>query len=311
MTAASIILERQQRATTRNRNIRVVLWLVLGANWLVAGAKLAMGLISGSTAMTSDGLPSLIDGGSNVIGLVAMHYASLPPDADHPYGHQKFEALASLAIGAMVGVGVVELGRLALNAIVNDVRPEVSVVSFLIMLGTLVFNLIITKTEHAWGKKLGSSILLADAKHTLSDVFVTLGVIASLGFSYAGIGRADGVAALAILGFVAWTGWTIIRGAVGTLAHTARIDSDRIRERCLALADVADVRDVRSRGMEGQVYVDLKIEVDPSLSIHRAHVVSDAVEELIVKEFPDVIDVVVHVEPQTARKPPQPLAHST
>jgi cation diffusion facilitator family transporter len=104
---------RQERAAERNRAIRIVLWAVLAANWVVAGAKLALGLVIDSTAMTADGLHSFIDGGSNVIGLVAMHFASQPADREHPYGHQKFEALAALAIGVMIGMAVLELGRMA------------------------------------------------------------------------------------------------------------------------------------------------------------------------------------------------------
>ena len=86
--------------TERARRIRRVLWGILAANWVVAGAKLALGLASGSAALTADGLHSFVDGGSNVVGLVAMRIAALPPDANHPYGHEKFEALASLGIGA-------------------------------------------------------------------------------------------------------------------------------------------------------------------------------------------------------------------
>lgn len=289
---------RQERAFERNRAVRRVLWAILGANWLVAGAKLVFGLAIGSTAMTADGLHSFIDGGSNVIGLVAMHFASQPADREHPYGHQKFEALAALAIGVMIGVGVLELGRMAWNAIVHASHPTVGPQAFVVMIATLGTNLVVTRVERSWGEKLGSALLLADAKHTLSDVFVTLAVLASLGLSSLGVARADGVVALGVLVFVAWTGWTIIRQAVGILADSARIDPQRVREVCERLPEVLAVHDVRSRGMEGSVYVDLKIDVDPSSSAERAHQVSDAVEDALVHAFPEIVDVVVHVEPR-------------
>jgi cation diffusion facilitator family transporter len=289
---------RQERAAGRNRAIQIVLWAILGANWLVAGAKLVLGVVIGSTAMTADALHSFIDGGSNVIGLVAMHFASQPADSEHPYGHQKFEALAALAIGAMVGMGALELGRMAWNAIIQGVHPAVGPEAIAVMVVTLAINLTVARIERSWGEKLGSALLLADARHTLSDVFVTTAVISSLVLSWIGVGRADGVVALAVLVFVAWTGWTIIRQAVGILADSARIDPAKVTAVVQAVPKVLAVRDVRSRGMEGSVYVDLKIEVDPTLSTENAHRVSDAVEDALAKAFPEVVDVVVHVEPQ-------------
>ena len=93
-------------AADRARRIRVVLWVILLANWAVAAAKLVTGLSSGSAALTADGLHSFVDGGSNIVGLVAMWFSGQPPDAEHPYGHEKFEALASLGIGAMIGPAI-------------------------------------------------------------------------------------------------------------------------------------------------------------------------------------------------------------
>lgn len=281
----------------RNRAVRKVLWLILIANWSVAILKLVLGSLSNSAAVTADGLHSLIDGGSNVIGLVAMHFAGQPADAEHPYGHHKFEALASLAIGGMIGMGVLELGRMAFNAIINDVHPEVGPASFIAMVATLVVNVVVARTEAAQGRKLKSSLLLADASHTMSDVYVTLAVIASLGVTWAGVGRADGVVALWVLGFVAYTGWGIIRQSVGILADSARVDPTKVRALLQELPQVRGAHAIRSRGLEGSVYVDLIIYVDPLLDLQTAHEIADAVEGRIISAFPEVVDVVVHVEP--------------
>lgn len=281
----------------RNRSVRKVLWAILVANWAVAGLKLGIGLFAHSAAVTADGFHSLIDGGSNVIGLVAMHFAGQPADDEHPYGHHKFEALASLAIGVMIGMGVLELGRMAFNAIVNDVHPSVGPLSIAVMVTTLVVNLFVTRIEAAQGKKLKSALLLADASHTMSDVYVTLAVITSLVLTWLGVGRADGVVALLVLVFVAYTGWQIIRQSVGILADSARVDPAKVRELLKAVPEVRGARAIRSRGLEGSVYVDLVIHVDPTLDLLTAHHVADAVETRITGAFPEVVDVVVHVEP--------------
>lgn len=281
----------------RHASVKKVLWWILGANWLVAAAKLTLGLIAGSTAMTADGMHSFIDGASNIIGLVAMHFASQPADKEHPYGHQKFEALASLAIGVMIGMGVLELGRMAFNALIHGTHPDVGPLQIAVMVTTLVINLVVTRVESAQGRKLKSSLLLADAAHTLSDVFVTIAVIVSLGLSWFGVNRVDGIVALGVLGFVAYTGWGIVRQSVGILADSSRIEPDKVRQLLGTITEIREVREVRSRGLDGAAYVDLIIHVDPHLSVKNAHEVTDRVEAEIKLAWPEVIDVVVHVEP--------------
>jgi cation diffusion facilitator family transporter len=148
----SLIAERAEAGRRRARTVRWVLFAILVANWAVAAAKLGFGWMSQSAAVTADGLHSLLDGGSNVLGLVAMSIAARPPDAGHPYGHGKFEALASLAIGAMVGTGGLELGKMAFDALVRDVHPNISNEMFAVMGATFVVNVIVARVELYYGK---------------------------------------------------------------------------------------------------------------------------------------------------------------
>ncbi len=284
-------------AAQRSTAIRRVLALILVANWVVAIAKLGLGVYHHLAALTADGLHSFIDGSSNVIGLIAMSIASRPADDDHPYGHGKFEALASLAIGAMVGIGMLELGRMAFDAIVHQRHPTVGVEMVVVMVATLAINIVVTRVERAYGERLKSPLLLADARHTLSDVFVTLAVLASIALVWLGVPRADGLIALVVMGFVAYVAYGIVRQAVGILSDSARLDPTRVAQITSAVKGVRTVKDVRSRGMEESVYVDLKIEVDPSLPTAHAHAVADEVERMLTASFPQVVDVVVHVEP--------------
>lgn len=281
----------------RNRRIRTVLAAILAANWAVALVKVVFGLSSGAAAVTADGLHSFIDGGSNVLGLVAMSVASRPADEDHPYGHGKFEALASLGIGAMIGITMLELGRMALDSLLHDRHPEVTPLMIGMMVTTLFINLAVTTLERRQGEKLKSPLLLADARHTLSDVAVSLAVLASLGLVWLGYPKADGLVTLVVLVVVARVGWGIVKQAVGILSDTARLDPLEVEALIRTVPGVLSCRVVRSRGMEGTVYVDLKIEVDPQLTTARAHALADAVEQRIQAEHPEVVDVVVHVEP--------------
>jgi cation diffusion facilitator family transporter len=294
------ISNRQDAHAERSRKVRQVLAAILVANWAVAIVKLLFGVVYQSASVTADGLHSFIDGSSNILGLVAMTAAAQPADEDHPYGHGKFEAIASLGIGAMIGIGMLELGRMALDSLLHDKHPDVTPLMAGVMVATLVVNLAVTRVERRYGEKLKSSLLLADANHTLSDVFVTLAVLVSLALVWLGFPRADGVVALLVMVFVAYVAYGIVRQAVGILSDTARLDAAQVGQLTLAVPGVLSCRDVRSRGMEDNVYVDLKIEVDPQLTAARAHEVADQVEQRLHATFPQVVDVVVHVEPAQA-----------
>jgi cation diffusion facilitator family transporter len=289
-----------QAAQRRSLAIRKTLLAILAANWLVAILKIVMGLANDLASVAADGLHSLIDGGSNVLGLVAMSVAAQPADEDHPYGHGKFEALASLGIGALMGIGMLELGQMAFNALVHDRHPTVGPGMIAVLVLTLVINIAVTTVERRIGQKLQSPVLLADARHTLSDVFVTLAVIASVVLVWMEVPKADGVVALLVLGFVAWVAYGTVQQAIGILSDQSRLDPPTVEAVVAKVPGVERCRDVRSRGMEQAVYVDLKIEVRPELTTARAHALADEVEQAIIQSFPQVVDVVVHVEPAHA-----------
>ena len=281
----------------RSKKVRFVLAAILVANWVVALAKIIAGAASDLASVTADGLHSFIDGGSNVLGLVAMSFAAQPADEDHPYGHGKFEALASLGIGAMVGIGMLELGRMAWDSLVHDRHPTVEPILFPVLIGTLIINFAVTRIERAQGEKLKSPLLLADARHTLSDVFVTLAVLSSVVLVRMGFTKADGIVALLVLVFVAKVAWSIVRHAVGILSDSARLPKEDVQRLVSEVPGVLLVGAVRSRGMEESIWVDLKIHVDPKMTTAQAHDLADEVERRLMAAWPRVVDVVVHVEP--------------
>jgi cation diffusion facilitator family transporter len=124
--------------TPRTRKIRQVLWGILALNLVVSFAKTTWGFISGSVAMQADGFHSLFDGASNVIGLIGVYLAARPADADHPYGHGKYETYASAAIGAILALVAFDVGRNAVRELMAvSEEPVVSFTSFAIMVMTL------------------------------------------------------------------------------------------------------------------------------------------------------------------------------
>ncbi len=282
----------------RYKRIRNVLWIVLLLNVTVALAKLVYGMLSHSAAMEADGFHSLFDGASNVIGLVGMWYAGRPADEEHPYGHDKFETFAAAVIGILLVFAGYTVGRGALDSLAGRGLPtEVTTVSFVVMIGTLAVNLFVTTWERRAGKRLGSEVLLADASHTLSDVLVSTGVIVSLVLVRAGFEAADGVVALLVAAVILHTSWGILRGVLHTLGDAARLPAETVAASACTVPGVVGCHAVRTRGPESRVYVDLHIQVAPDTTVERGHAVTHEVEGALRRDFGQITDVVVHLEP--------------
>jgi cation diffusion facilitator family transporter len=276
--------------------VKRVLWQILGVNLLVAVAKIGVGLATGSISMVADGFHSTMDSSSNVIGLVSLVIAARPPDADHPYGHQKFETFATLGIGLLLLLAGWNVLTAALTRLTEGGAPEVSVLSFAVMTVTLTINWLVTRYESRQGRRLKSSLLLADAAHTQSDVFVSLSVIVGLAAVKLGWPWVDAVVALVIVVAIGRTGWRIIRNASRVLSDTAVIDPTAVERIALSVEGVKSAHKIRSRGTDQTTYLDLHIQVDGRMALEEAHRLGHIVQDRIKKEL-DVADVVVHVEP--------------
>jgi cation diffusion facilitator family transporter len=277
--------------------VRRVLLVTLGLNALVSGCKILVGTLSGSLSMVADGYHSLLDGSNNVIGLVVTLFAYAPPDRGHPYGHRKFETSAALLIGvALLGLAyrVLEgsLGRLSQPAI-----PEIGLLNWVVMSATLAVNLFVAWYEAREGRRLGSEYLIADAAHTRSDVFVTLGVVGSFAGARAGLAWVDAAVAAAIAAFIGYLAARILVSAFNVLTDRAVLPPEEIARVVLGVPGVRDCRDVRTRGSDQAVYVDLIAHVDGQLTLSEAHEVADRIELAIQRTHPRIVDVVVHLEP--------------
>ena len=282
----------------RNRSIRRVLWVVLFLNVAVALAKLVYGIVSHSAAMEADGFHSLFDGASNIIGLVGLWYAGRPADEDHPYGHAKFETFAAAVIGILLVVAGYTVGKGAVDSLLGEGVPtEVTTISFVVMLGTLAVNVVVTTWERHAGRRLGSEVLVADASHTLSDVLVSLGVIVSLVLVRLGFELADGIVALLVAVAILRTAWVILRGVLHTLGDAARLPAGEVAEAVRSVPGVVGCHAVRTRGPESSVYVDLHVQVDPQTTVERGHAIAHEVEAALRQRYGQVTDVVVHIEP--------------
>jgi cation diffusion facilitator family transporter len=254
--------------------------------------------MTGSVSMQADGIHSSFDGMSNVIGLIGLWVAAHPPDAGHPYGHKKYETFAAAAIGLLLFGTCLYILRNSYLHWREGVVPEVTGLSFAIMLGTMAVNWGVMTWERRRGEALQSEILVADSLHTASDILSSFAVLVGLAAVTAGYPLLDPIAGVVIAGFIGHTGVLVLKEASQSLADRARIDAEAIRRVALTVDGVRCCDGIRTRGMARHVFMDLCIHVDPAMTIARAHTVAHKVEDQLKQTFPGVAEVVVHVEPE-------------
>jgi len=281
--------------------VRKVLIITLVLNSLVAAAKVFYGYLTTSVAMMSDGFHSLFDGVSNIVGLVGTWIASHPPDENHPYGHGKYETLFTIIIAAMIFFTCVGILKKVYLFFTRGYETSVTLISFVVMLITIGVNVFVTLYESKKGKKLGSSYLVADAKHTKSDIYASLAVLVSLFFAKLGYYLADPIVGIVITFFIARIGYEILKDASDVLVDTVCIDTPAIQYIVNNIEGVIGCHDIRTRGGMNSIYLDLHVTVRSDLPTERAHKIADNIEEEIKKEFPSVVDIVVHVEPDSIK----------
>lgn len=285
---------RYQQKARRVR--RILLWTLM-ANWAVAGAKLLVGFLSGTMSLVADGFHSLLDGSSNIIGLISLQAATKPADTRYPYGRRKYETFAAVGISMLLVLACYEIAQAAIGRFWSQTVPEVGPLSFVVIASSMVINLVVATYEHRRGTALKSAVLVADAHHTHSDVYGSLAVLLSLVAIKLGYPLGDVLASLFIVGLIGRAIWHIISESLHTLVDISRLPVEQIEAIALSVPGVRECHNIRSRGLEDAVHIDLHIGVDPHLRIDVAHDIGCEVERQILTTLEGVTDVVVHTEP--------------
>lgn len=281
----------------KHRQIIRVQALVLMLHLLVAAAKLLYGHLTNSISMEADGFHSLMDGGSTMIGMLGIWIAARPPDDTHHYGHRKHEQMASLLIAGLLLITGFEVARGAFHRMLEHTIPQVTPLSFTIMLGTMGINLFTTTYEHKKGREFNSQILVADSLHTRSDIFVSLGVIMSLLAVRAGYPFIDVIAGLLIAGIIGKAGLDVVKESSYALLDASILDTDMLCRIAMEIDGVEDCHHIRTRGTGDNIYVDMHVHVKEYLQMDKAHCIAHAVENHIKEKVKGVKDVMVHLEP--------------
>jgi cation diffusion facilitator family transporter len=280
-----------------HRSVKRVLIGIMILNLVVTGIKFAVGALTGSIAVLADAFNALVDASSNVIGLLGMRAASEPPDPDHPYGHRKYETIATLGIGGLMLLAGWEVLQDIFRRLTGGTAPTVTPIAVALILLTLPINIFVVWYEGKRGRELGSDVLQADAMSTRVNIFVSLAALAGLLGTSIGLPWLDIIVALGIVVYIGIAASRIVRETSDVLTDSAVVDPHVVEDIARAVPGVWFATRVRSRGREDDVHLDLHVNVDPAMATEQAHAIASEVERRVIDQVPGVVDAVVHIEP--------------
>lgn len=282
------------KKSTRHRKIRRVLIIEGIANSVIMFVKAVVGINTGSSAIISDALHSLSDVFNNIIAVTLLNISYQHPDKKHPYGHLKFETLAVFVLATLLSVIAIEIALRAISRIGEPIG--LSKWGLYMMTGVLLVNVVITTWERMWAKRLQSELLMADMRHTFSDVLTTIAVIGGWQLSARGYPMLDFILSIAISLFVLYLAYKLFCKSIPILVDSTSLNQEEVSELVGKIDGVIAVKRLRSRMIGKANYADIVISVDRNLNTEKAHKIADIVEKTMMSKF-DIEDVVIHVEP--------------
>ena len=284
-----------ERAAAASRST----WVSVGVNIVLSAAQISAGILTKSQALIADGIHSLSDLVSDFVVLFAGHHSKKDADEDHPYGHQRFETAASLALGViLLAVGGGMLWSAAGKLQSPESIPQVHASALWVVGIALVAKETLFRYMLAVAKRVKSSMLVANAWHARSDaassLVVGIGIIGNL----AGYPILDPIAALIVGFMVARMGWEFGWDAMHDLMDRAvdEQEVEAIRRTLMETPGVSDVHDVRTRKMGDMIVVDAHIEVDASITVEAGHDIAVEARQRVLKRH-RVLNLMTHVDP--------------
>lgn len=282
------------------RDKRRATWAGVAVNLPLAGGKIALGWLAGSQALVADGVHSLSDLLSDAAVLWALGHSHLPPDAEHPFGHGRFETMATLVVAALLALAA---GGIAIDAGLRLMKPPQDAPGVLALWAAAISILLKEGLFHytrAVGRRTGSALMIANAWHHRSDALSSVVALAGIAGAMSGLLIADAVAAAIIALMLARVAWQLGRPALAELLDAAPDDDTilRIKAEILTIPGVRDVHDIRLRRSGGTLRGDGHVTVDGHVTLSEAHRLTEAARSRARAAIPELADILLHAEPE-------------
>jgi ferrous-iron efflux pump FieF len=281
---------------------------VVVATVLVLG-KLGAWMLTDSVSLLSSLIDSLMDVAASLVNLVAVRHAHTPPDPEHRFGHGKAEPLAGLGQAAFItGSGLFLLVE-AIHRRIDPQPIEVGGIGIAVMIVSMALTIGLVRFQLHVVRRTGSTAIDADALHYRTDILVNGAVITAILLAdHLGWTWADPAFALAIVAYILTSAWRIALRSLDLLMDREFPDADRARIRSIVLAhpEALNMHELRTRSSGVQPFIQFHLELDPHLSLLRAHEISDAIEAKVKAAFPGA-EVIIHQDPAGMEAPPTAL----
>lgn len=286
-------------AAERSRAASHVTWVSIGVNLLLTTLQIIVGLLAHAQSLVADGFHSLADVLADFMVLAANKHSGSPADEDHPYGHERIETLASLALGLVLvitggGILYAAIGRLQHL----DELPPVASIALWTACATIVGKELLFRYMLRIGEDLRSPMLVANAWHARADAASSIVVAAGIGGSLLGWRFLDPIAAIVVGLMVMRMGWRFSWEALAELIDTGipSAERDAVMATILATPGVLACHSLRNRRMAHKVLIDARVQVPPRISVSEGHQIAEAVHDRVLAEHVDVLDVMVHID---------------
>ena len=270
-------------------------------NLFLAAIKVTFGILGQSTALIADGIHSLSDLASDGLVLIAVRLGSREADDDHPYGHARFETIATIILGLALALVA---GGIAWDAVERLLYPARLLIPDAQTLGVAAISILANEWLYhytRWAAKITrSKLLLANAWHHRSDAVSSVVVLIGIAAVLTGYPYADAIAAVIVGIMIAKIGFSLVLESVRELVDTSLPDDKiiKIRNQIIGTDGVKAIHLIRTRKMGEDAYVDLHIQVDSHISVSEGHMIADTVRDGLRENFEEIADVLVHTDPE-------------
>lgn len=293
-----------QLSITANRTLAIAgASLVVGL--IVLGLKFLAWYITGSIALYSDALESIVNVVTAIVALIAVRLAQKPADAALPYGYHKAEYFSAVIVGVMIIVAAILILREAYFGFLSPEPLGAPTQGLIVSAVATVINVVWAQVLIRHGRKARSPAIEADGKHLMTDVVSTIGVLVGLGLVIlTGWAVLDAILAALVALNILWSGWAVIRQSVGGLMDIAVPSETQktIREVIATNAEGAiEAHDIRTRQAGKMTFIDFHLVVPGAMSVDAAHTICDAIEGKLREAVKDV-QITIHVEPENKAK---------